>query len=90
MYNVVPVNKHLIPVTSSKPFPFFHSQPVLCEILITLVEYSKTSMFMWMLVEGLYDMTTVYYTICTVEYTCLVSIVNLLLYYTKYNIYLLI
>lgn len=29
-------------------------QPILCETLITVVEYTKTVMFMWMFIEGMY------------------------------------
>ena len=29
-------------------------QPILCEILLTLMEYTKTVMFMWMFIEGIY------------------------------------
>ncbi|ELU10117.1 hypothetical protein CAPTEDRAFT_219483 [Capitella teleta] len=30
------------------------STPVLCECLLTLIEYTKTVMFMWMFIEGMY------------------------------------
>ena len=29
-------------------------QPILCEILYALLEYTKSVMFLWMLIEGLY------------------------------------
>ncbi len=38
-------------------------QPLLCETFYTLIEYGKTTMFLWMFIEGiiLYHMTTVAY-----------------------------
>lgn len=33
---------------------FFFLQPVLCEASYVLLEYAKTSMFMWMFIEGLF------------------------------------
>jgi len=30
------------------------AQPIVCECLLTLVEYTKTVMFMWMFIEGYY------------------------------------
>ena len=37
--------------------------PLLCEFFYTLIEYGKTTMFLWMFIEGiiLYHMTTVAY-----------------------------
>lgn len=37
--------------------------PVLCEFFYTLIEYGKTTMFLWMFIEGiiLHHMTTVAY-----------------------------
>eukprot|EP00093_Oithona_nana_P002557 02557.XXX_54492_50198_1 [CDS] Oithona nana genome sequencing. len=37
--------------------------PLLCEVFYTLIEYGKTTMFLWMFIEGiiLYHMTTVAY-----------------------------
>ena len=32
----------------------FSLQPVFCEILYALLEYTKTVKFMWMFIEGLY------------------------------------
>ena len=36
---------------------------MLCEVFYTLIEYGKTTMFLWMFIEGiiLYHMTTVAY-----------------------------
>ena len=38
-------------------------QPILCQTFYTLIEYGKTTMFLWMFIEGiiLYHMTTVAY-----------------------------
>ena len=42
---------------------FCSFQPLLCEVFYTLIEYGKTTMFLWMFIEGiiLYHMTTVAY-----------------------------
>ncbi|XP_052809633.1 PDF receptor-like [Mya arenaria] len=40
--------------TSSGSSGAIYDTPVLCEILYSLVEYTKTVSFMWMLIEGMY------------------------------------
>ena len=32
----------------------FILQPLLCEIMVTIKEYTKTVMFVWMFIEGMY------------------------------------
>lgn len=40
--------------SSSRVFHLFPFQPVLCEASYFLLEYARTTMFIWMFIEGLY------------------------------------
>ena len=34
------------------PFKYISFQPILCTTFYTLIEYGKTTMFLWMFIEG--------------------------------------
>ena len=53
----------MAPLSSPDQVWGIDNTPLLCEFFYTLIEYGKTTMFLWMFIEGiiLYHMTTVAY-----------------------------